>query len=584
MKKGNNTRSYLVAITLLLSGITSACSPSSEQWRQSAPTSNDEVGTILHGASLSEVESFLEANPDAQARKVSEAHQIYEIFSADSKSLEQQFPQADIYQNEFYPLKKSSPLTIQSLSKKYEQYSDSANKKPNPFSTCVKNEEAPTPQITIDFPKLELADGVMDLGGFFSLAASASTAHMNHPSELKKTWFVIPPTESAGKAGFIEGEQLNYKPDTVGSYSLGLLVQDARGVCGLKQAIIIVTHNPGYTGPSVDLAEYRAKHNLAAFKHLTELQAGEAWALSEGQGVTIAIIDTGVNYNHPALAHNIMVNAGDTPNNGLDDDNNGYVDDTYGYDFANYDSDPYDDEGHGSHVAGLAASPVFGLARQARILSIKALSPVGGDPASIAAAVLYAVDRGAKVINMSLGGGSSPHPLMIKAMAYAEAQNVTIIAAAGNGDDTGKPVNIDESPIYPAGLPNSNIISVAAKDSVGLLAPYSNYGVSSVDVVAPGGGITPDDLIYSCTTYNPANSPYVGLQGTSMAAPIVAGMAAQVLALNPNLHPSHVRSIMMSAGTPVEGLTGIVGSGKYLNAYDVMLKSAQLLSFSSTFH
>jgi subtilisin family serine protease len=211
------------------------------------------------------------------------------------------------------------------------------------------------------------------------------------------------------------------------------------------------------------------------------------------------------------------------------------------------------------------------LAKKAKILAIKALSGIGGDVGTVAAAVRYAVDRGAKVINLSLGGPSPlPHPAIVSAMAYAASKNVLVIASAGNGDpQTGLGYSIDEIPFFPAALPDANLVSVASFDSKSVLSPYSNFGKTNVDVVAPGGNM-PYDPMFSCAQENPRNALFVGMTGTSMAAPVVSGIAAQVISLRPRLTASEVKAILMSAGPQKPELAAVTGSGRHINALDAL--------------
>jgi len=229
----------------------------------------------------------------------------------------------------------------------------------------------------------------------------------------------------------------------------------------------------------------------------------EAWELSrphDASEVIVAVIDTGVDYNHPDLAANMWTNPGEAPNNGVDDDANGYVDDYYGYDFAGDtnrppDSDPMDfdtDPGHGTHVSGTAAAVrdndhgIVGVHHGARIMALKA-SPDGlnlPDAATIAA-IDYAVmmkTNGFNIvaINASYGGGGSS---ALEEDAIEAAGNVGIVFCAAAGND-GR--DNDTFPQYPASYDLSNIIAVAATDSDDDLASFSNYGSTNVDLAAPG--------------------------------------------------------------------------------------------------
>ena len=208
----------------------------------------------------------------------------------------------------------------------------------------------------------------------------------------------------------------------------------------------------------------------------------------------IADIDTGVAYDHVDLAANMWHNPGEIPGNGIDDDGNGYIDDVYGIDSVNGDSDPYDDHGHGTHTSGTAAAVgnngigITGVAWQARIMALKFLDAGrSGTDADAITCIDYVVDEklnhGVNVvaINASWGGGGYD-ALLRDAINAAGAANIVFCAAAGNGYG----VDNDVTPHYPSSYDCANIISVAATDDNDALADFSNYGLTSVDLAAPG--------------------------------------------------------------------------------------------------
>ena len=199
-------------------------------------------------------------------------------------------------------------------------------------------------------------------------------------------------------------------------------------------------------------------------------------------------------------------------------------------------------------------------------MALKALTSIGGDAASITAAIRYAVDHGAKIINLSLGVEAPvPHPLLVKAVNYAESKGVLLVVAAGNGDaNTGFGFSIDERPVFPASLSNSNIVSVASFDEQDELSVYSNFGPQSVHVVAPGGGA--GGQLVSATLANPEGKLFAEMAGTSMAAPVTAGVAAQVWSKSPQLTPEEVRKILMTTGKEILSLKNSTASGRHLNA------------------
>ena len=288
---------------------------------------------------------------------------------------------------------------------------------------------------------------------------------------------------------------------------------------------------------------------------LGKVMASAAWGYSTGEGTVIAVIDSGIDTDHPDLASKLWVNEGEglDPDNGIDDDGNGYVDDVHGWRFELYGldgPDVDDDNGHGTHVAGIAAAAtdngigVAGLGWQARIQVIKALNDEGdGWLTDIVDAIFYAADNDADVINLSLGlaEACACPPLLQGAVNYARDQGAVVIAAAGN-------TSLEPPETYPANC--DGVLGVAATDRYDLRASYSNTG-AHVSVAAPGG--TPG--CSTCQIYSTAWSgdswpwcwgrQYCYKQGTSMAAPHVAGLAALLAARYPSYTPDQAASAIL---------------------------------------
>jgi subtilisin family serine protease len=246
-----------------------------------------------------------------------------------------------------------------------------------------------------------------------------------------------------------------------------------------------------------------------------DIDAPDAWGKRTGCA-KVAVLDTGIDTDHPDLAANVN-KSDDKPNNGKDDDKNGYVDDTYGYDAIKGKGSGQDDNGHGTHVAGIVAARGnnangnAGVCWSAKLGAVKFMNSRGkGSVSDAIEGIEYAVKAGYKIINCSFGSSSKSSALH-DAVDYAQSKNALLVVAAGNDGE-----NIDKSPLYPASYGDSNILAVAASTSDDTLASFSNYGADAVDVAAPG------DEIFS--TY--IGGGYKVLSGTSMGAPYAAGVAA----------------------------------------------------------
>jgi len=288
---------------------------------------------------------------------------------------------------------------------------------------------------------------------------------------------------------------------------------------------------------------------------LPRIRAPEAWDLTTGDDLTIAVIDTGVDLDHPDLVGKLWTNAGEIPDNGLDDDGNGYVDDSHGWDFVNDDAEPQDDHWHGTHVAGIAAADtdngqgVAGVSWGARIMPLKVLDASGeGNYANVASAMVYAADNGARILNLSLGGEDYSAALA-EAVGYARERGCFLAAAAGN--DSG-------AVLYPAA--NGGVLAIAATTRWDRRWYGSNYG-SEVDAAAPGADI------YSTIL----NNTYSSASGTSTAAPHVSGLAALVWSVQPDITNDEVARVITETardlGTP--GWDEFYGWGR-IDAYQAV--------------
>lgn len=314
--------------------------------------------------------------------------------------------------------------------------------------------------------------------------------------------------------------------------------------------------------------------NLSSLYGLSNMSAFNAWDFTVGASSTVvAIVDTGVYYNHPDLVSNMAVNTGEVPANGIDDDSNGYIDDYLGYDFYSQDGDPVDENGHGTHCAGIVAARgdngigVAGVAWGASVLPVRVLGPGGGGTdGDVAAGVLYAAQRGASVVSLSLGG-SSPSTVIDSAIDYARSVGTLVVVAAGNESE-----NNDVIPSYPANSEIDNVISVAATDANDALASFSNYGPSTVDLAAPGRQILSTYLADS----------YATMSGTSMATPYVAGVAALMKSANPALTYADLKAGLLQSVDQLSSLAGKVVTGGRVNAYGATYLASTGLPLAAT--
>jgi subtilisin family serine protease len=283
-----------------------------------------------------------------------------------------------------------------------------------------------------------------------------------------------------------------------------------------------------------------------------------AWRQTTGADLTVAIVDSGIDLGHPDLAPNLWTNPGEIPANGVDDDHNGYVDDVHGYDFVDGDADPQDLNGHGTHVAGIVGARGgngiggSGVAWQARLMAVRVLdADARGSTTAVAQGIHYAVDNGARIVNLSLAGPTATADVE-EAVRYAQDHGALIVAAAGNSG-----ADLASSPTYPAAYPEAGVLGVAATAQDGALSSVSDYGPGA-DLAAPGEQILSTAL----------GGGYEWRTGTSMAAPHVAGALVLLAAARPDLDATGLRNALLGhvrhTGVAVE--TGGLDVGAALQA------------------
>jgi thermitase len=309
-----------------------------------------------------------------------------------------------------------------------------------------------------------------------------------------------------------------------------------------------------------------------------DIDAPEAWgATTGGSGTVVAVIDTGVDITHPDLRDNIWTNPDEIPNNNKDDDNNGYKDDVHGWDFCHDDASVFDspsEDGHGTHVAGTIAAEgnngigITGVSWRAKIMPLKFICPNNEGAISDAArAIDYAVAEGVKISNNSYGwyivcskpeadACSPPLRTLHEAIARADDAGHLFVTAAMNGGADYIGDNNDSKPIYPSSFDDPNIISVAASNTDDELTSFSNYSDTSVDLAAPGKPIL---------STKPGNAYSYG-EGTSVAVPHVAGVAALIKSKFPNLDDAGIKRRILEGVDKKAALKGKTVTGGRLSA------------------
>ena len=281
--------------------------------------------------------------------------------------------------------------------------------------------------------------------------------------------------------------------------------------------------------------------------------AAEAWTQSRGNGVLVAVLDSGIDLDHPELAANLWTNPDEIAGNRIDDDRNGHVDDVHGANMISPGASVNDDEGHGTHVAGIVAARAgngaggSGIAPGARLMAVKVLDANrSGNSSLLARGIRYAVDEGARILNVSLNGDGTSSDLD-EALRYADARGATVVSSAGNNSR-----NLDLRPSYPASSPVSAVLSVTAFERTGNLLSVANRGLNSVDIAAPGGTILSTAM----------GSGYELRAGTSMAAPFVAGSLALLAGARPDLPQPALREALTKTAAPSGLLAGLLGGGR----------------------
>ena len=326
-----------------------------------------------------------------------------------------------------------------------------------------------------------------------------------------------------------------------------------------------------YAEPNYEISLDQAGHDTNRFRvndprfeeqwSLTDINAERAWDTTKGNSdIVVAILDSGVEYTHADLVNNIWTRPASMKP--YQDQDLGTVDDVHGYNAVGNDGDPMDDNGHGTNCAGVIGAEcenslgICGVNSKIQIMSLKFINAGGfGSVADAVEAINYVIDRkhaGVNIRVINASWGLSEHSRALEdVIRKAYEAGILFVAASGSSN-----TNIDKSPHYPASYNTGSVISVAATDRSDALAPFSNYGLKSVQLAAPGKDMLTTGL----------GNDYEQRSGTSLAAPIVTGVAALALSAHPSLSVDQLRSLLLESVDKLPGLRGKVFTGGRINA------------------
>jgi len=403
-------------------------------------------------------------------------------------------------------------------------------------------------------------------GSVFCLICFISSALAEPPRWKTNQYLVTIDKNDVGRSfgGYIEqklsDDTLLIKPELQFFASSSEVPQSAYEFCNtLIQDGAVSSCSPNF---EVQISATPNDGNYSRLWGMNYIEAPAAWDRATGNDSSVmAVVDTGVDYNHPDLQENMWRNPSEIPGDGIDNDNNGIIDDVFGFNGIDNSGDPMDAHGHGTHCSGTMAGRgnneigVAGINWSGKIMGIRFMDASGrGDLAAAIRGIDYVVSQkqrgvNVRVMNNSWGGGGFSEPLR-RAIEKAGQEGIVFVAAAGNSASDN-----DSSPSYPASYDLPNLISVGAVGQDGTLASFSNYGAQSVKIAAPGVSILS----------TMPNGQYGFMSGTSMASPHVAGAFGLLFSTEPNLSVDDAVRRMIDSGVEQNVLKGKIKDGRGLN-------------------